>query len=144
MPFVECAVKRRADNGGPELLEGEVVVYDQSDVTVVLDSTDMGVGKLYITSKRLMWLSDTELSKGIAFDYPSIVLHAVSRDRVSWSKPCIYCQLKAEVTPALLALSGVPTSSNGSVRTEIGEDEADGDAVEERVAEMMLIPRDEG
>ncbi|KAI9203845.1 regulator of volume decrease after cellular swelling-domain-containing protein [Polychytrium aggregatum] len=58
-------------------------------------------GDLYVVESELIW-HDPESSTSIAIDYPSILVHALSRsgDRVD-SSPCIYCQLDgAEVVDA--------------------------------------------
>ncbi|PHJ19467.1 nucleotide-sensitive chloride conductance regulator protein [Cystoisospora suis] len=115
------------DGGGGEE-EAEVLALQENAVRLVLQSHNYGLGTLYVTSRRLVWLSSRHPSTGgederhlitmnggvsegrraadheeasacprdISIDYPSIVLHAISRDPSSGEAPCIYCQLKSD------------------------------------------------
>jgi len=57
-----------------------------------------GVGRVYVTSKRVVWLNDDSIASpaGFAVDFRSIVCHAISRtpeDRISNKGGYLYCQL---------------------------------------------------
>ena len=78
------------------LLDGEVVRHEESNTQLVLNSTTVGSGKLFVTTYRLAWVPDVAGSQGYAIEYPNIVLHAVCRDLDAYSKPCIFCQLNAD------------------------------------------------
>ncbi len=54
-----------------------------------------GAGKLYITSKRVLWIGET-VDSAFDYDVAYVVLHAVTRDEESYPKPCVYCQLDVE------------------------------------------------
>jgi chloride channel, nucleotide-sensitive, 1A len=45
------------------------------------------------TTRRVIWLSETEKGKGYAVDFLDITLHAVSRDLEAYPSPCIYTQV---------------------------------------------------
>lgn len=80
----------------PELWENETLDFslDRVELSFTNDSTKVeGVGKLYITSKRVLWISPT---KAYDFDVPYITLHAVSKDPQTYPKPCVYCQTDVE------------------------------------------------
>ena len=56
--------------------------------------SDAGMGTLYITTRNIIFHSNE--NECITIDYPTIVIHAISRgenDRLV-RKPCIYCQLE--------------------------------------------------
>ena len=53
----------------------------------------------------MIWLSTSDVTKGYAWTYSSIILHAVSRDPEAYAQPCIYCQLDGP--------TGGSSSSNG-------------------------------
>eukprot|EP00158_Paraphelidium_tribonemae_P007223 Partr_v1_DN28159_c4_g1_i11_m56116 len=55
---------------------------------------DRAIGTLYITSQRIYWYSTT-INKGFALDYPTIILHAISRMGTTESEHqgAIYLQL---------------------------------------------------
>jgi nucleotide-sensitive chloride channel 1A len=80
----------------PELWEEETIDYTLDDVEINFsaDKPPVGTGKLFITSKRVIWLGKGD--EAYDFDVPYIVLHAVTRDADSYPKPCIYCQLDCE------------------------------------------------
>lgn len=58
-----------------------------------------GVGDLYITTGRIIWIADSSSSnktlKAFDFDVPYIILHALTHDVNTYPKPCLYCQLDA-------------------------------------------------
>ncbi|CAM9447904.1 unnamed protein product, partial [Choristocarpus tenellus] len=58
--------------------------------------TPEGLGNLFITSSRVVWLSQEDVSKAFEFDVPYFCLHAVSRDPETFPSPCLYCQLAEE------------------------------------------------
>ncbi|XP_057546568.1 chloride conductance regulatory protein ICln [Amaranthus tricolor] len=76
---------------------GEILMHTQPFVSIVLGNrSPESPGTLYITSKKVIWLSDVDRSKGYAVDFVSISLHAVSRDLEAYSSPCIYTQIETE------------------------------------------------
>ena len=50
----------------------------QPDTKAVLNGKGLGTGTLYIAESRLSWLGGSGL--GFSLEYPTISLHAVSRD----------------------------------------------------------------
>ncbi|CAN7125792.1 unnamed protein product [Brassica rapa subsp. narinosa] len=87
----------RTGDGSPALDEsnGEELMHVQPSVAVALsDRSVESPGTLYITSRKLIWLSDADVAKGYAVDFLSISLHAVSRDPETYSSPCIYTQIE--------------------------------------------------
>lgn len=90
--FVPCG-----EDGIPELWEGEVVNFELSGCEIAFSAAagPLGKGKLYITSKRVLWIGEN-VDSAFDYDVPFIALHAVSRDVDSYPKPCIYCQLDVE------------------------------------------------
>jgi nucleotide-sensitive chloride channel 1A len=74
---------------------GEETRHVQPKTAIVLGNrTPEQLGTLYITTKRLIWLSDVDKQKGYAVDFLSISLHAVSRDPDAYQLPCIYAQIE--------------------------------------------------
>ena len=51
--------------------------------------SDMGC----FDARRVIWVSDTERTKGYAVDFVAVSLHAVSRDPEAYPSPCIYTQV---------------------------------------------------
>ena len=112
--IVPCS---ESDSNIPELWEGETIDYSLDEVEINFSSVKppVGLGKLFITSKRVIWLGKGD--EAYDFDVPYIVLHAITRDADSYPKPCIYCQLDVEE----------------------GNDEEDEDE-DELLDEMYLVP----
>ena len=82
----------------PELWEGESLDFQLDGVELSFSSireSSASKGKLFITSRRLLWLSSTS-DEAFDFDIAFITLHAISRDPSSYPLPCIYCQLDVD------------------------------------------------
>ncbi|XP_020593395.1 chloride conductance regulatory protein ICln [Phalaenopsis equestris] len=76
---------------------GEELMHVQDGVAIVLGCrSPESPGTLYISTRRVIWLSDTVRDRGYAVDFLSVSLHAVSRDPVAYPSPCIYTQIEVE------------------------------------------------
>ena len=116
------------DSGVPSLWENETLDYQLEKCELSFDASvgAIGTGKLYITSKRLIWLGES-VDRCFDCDIPFIGLHAVTRDEQSYPKPCIYCQFNIDDDDALY-----------------GNDEEEDDGEEEgENSEMFLVPEKE-
>lgn len=115
------------DSNIPELWEEETIDFTLENVELNFrsDAPPIGSGKLFVTSKRVIWLGQDE--KAFDFDVKYITLHAITRDTDSYPKPCIYCQLDAF------------NSEDG------GDADGDEDAEEEEeiLDEMYIVPSSE-
>ncbi|KAJ1689167.1 hypothetical protein LUZ63_013322 [Rhynchospora breviuscula] len=124
-PFAE-----RSAEGGPRLdaAAEEEVMRVESGAAVALGRRALeSPGTLYVTTRRVIWLSDTEAEKGYSVDFVSISLHAVSRDPEAYPQPCIYAQID-------LGEEGDETDDSDS---ESGED-----AELSKITEMRFVPSD--
>nr|GMC92970.1 chloride conductance regulatory protein ICln [Ipomoea batatas]GMD00596.1 chloride conductance regulatory protein ICln [Ipomoea batatas]GMD02192.1 chloride conductance regulatory protein ICln [Ipomoea batatas] len=76
---------------------GEELVHVLSGVSLVLGNRlPLSPGTLYITTRKVVWLSNTDTERGYAVDFLNISLHAVSRDPESYPSPCLYAQMFCE------------------------------------------------
>ncbi|XP_006661660.1 chloride conductance regulatory protein ICln [Oryza brachyantha] len=123
-PFVDIAA-----DGAPRLnaAAGEELVRVERATAVALGPrTPEPAGTLFITTRRVIWLSEVEKGKGYAVDFLAVSLHAVSRDPEAYPSPCIYTQIETE---------------DGS---DEESDESDSEANREidlaKVTEMRIIP----
>ncbi|KAJ2056389.1 hypothetical protein GGI17_006220 [Coemansia sp. S146] len=82
-----------------------------------------GLGTLYIDEQRLVFFS-TEASRGFSIDYPTVVIHAVSRSTDGVGAH-LYCQL------------------DGPFPESIKPDSNDEEDDDEQFAELRFIPEDE-
>eukprot|EP00300_Choanocystis_sp_HF-7_P001031 c10843_g1_i1.p1 GENE.c10843_g1_i1~~c10843_g1_i1.p1 ORF type:complete len:220 (+),score=55.41 c10843_g1_i1:28-660(+) len=117
----------------PELASEEQIRCEQPNVTLWFDSNRLvGTGALYITTQRILWRGPIVYQ----FDYPGIVLHAISNDITAFPTVCIYCQTLDFIDASILPAK---SSENGSAPHE---DEADQDDEEEGVNEIRFCPQD--
>ncbi|ORX97215.1 hypothetical protein K493DRAFT_314187 [Basidiobolus meristosporus CBS 931.73] len=110
-----------------------ILRYSQPDTTMLLSpevpSGTFGKGTIYVTESQVYFFSP-ETSTGLAIEYPSIVMHAVSREESSGS--CVYCQLSDSIHQLFIQAS---QGQNG----ENEEDEIDDD-----FTELRFVPNDAG
>lgn len=133
MPLDE--VHQRSEDGTPILSDEEKVVYVEKNAELIFgQSESQGKGTLYVTTKNMIWLDETNASRGYSVDWPFIVMHAVCRDAESFPQPCIYCQLDVE--------------EEEEEEVEEDEDMVDGAVAEQKsakervVSEFRLVPAD--
>ncbi|KAJ4840152.1 hypothetical protein Tsubulata_000232 [Turnera subulata] len=90
--------ERRGDSAGEPILDvEEELMHVQPGVSIVFGNRlPEAPGTLYISSRKIVWLSDVDPTKGYAVDFLSLSLHAVSRDPEAYSSPCIYTQIEVE------------------------------------------------
>ncbi|XP_065738258.1 methylosome subunit pICln isoform X2 [Phocoena phocoena] len=66
----------------------------QPDTEAVLNGKSFGTGTLYIAESRLSWLDGSGL--GFSLEYPTISLHAVSRDLNAYPREHLYVMVNAK------------------------------------------------
>ncbi|GER48019.1 nucleotide-sensitive chloride conductance regulator family protein [Striga asiatica] len=121
------------DGAGRPVLDvgnGEELMHVLQGVSIVLGDGHRppeSPGTLYITTKQVVWLSDTDRAKGYAVDFISVSLHAVSSDPEVYPSPCIYTQIETGAEEDEMEDSG---SEND-------------DAVDiSKITEIRLVPSD--
>lgn len=128
---LRLVTERAGDGAGQPVLDannGEELVHVQPGVSIVLGNRPPECpGTLYISSRQVVWLSDTDRGKGYAVDFLSISLHAVSRDPEAYPSPCIYTQIETG------------TEDDGSDGSDSDNDEA---LDLSKVTEMRLVLSD--
>ncbi|ERN17531.1 hypothetical protein AMTRI_Chr13g125690 [Amborella trichopoda] len=127
--FVE--VTERGEAGKPyfDHENGEELMHVEPEIALVFGTNPPeSPGTLYISSKRVVWLSDLDRRKGYAVDFLSVSLHAISRDPEAYPSPCIYAQIETE------AASGEEDDSDTS------DTEPDRKFELSKVTEMRLVP----
>ncbi|KAH7664687.1 ICln protein [Dioscorea alata] len=124
--------ERAEDGTGQPRLDadaGEELMHVQPGVSIALGShPPESPGNLYITSRRVVWLSDAEKDKGYAVDFLSVSLHAVSTDPEAYPLPCIYAQIETGCDE--------DEESGGS------DSEQQEDFNLSKITEMRLVPSD--
>ncbi|KAJ6978088.1 chloride conductance regulatory protein ICln-like [Populus alba x Populus x berolinensis] len=130
-PGLRQFTERRGDGAGQPVIDtenGEELMLVCREVSIVIgNGSPESPGTLYISTKKVVWLSDVDRTKGYAVDFLSISLHAVSRDPEAYPSPCIYTQIET-----------------GEDENESeGSDSECSDALDlSKVTEMRLVPSD--
>ncbi|XP_074657438.1 methylosome subunit pICln-like [Tubulanus polymorphus] len=93
-----------------------------------------GNGTMYITENKVCWVSAG--GQGFNLEYPSIVLHAISKDTSSFPRPCLYLQVEGK-----LDAEGEGGSDSGQ-SSEGGAEEEDRDFAS-HTTDIRFIPQDQ-
>ncbi|XP_066216795.1 methylosome subunit pICln isoform X3 [Saccopteryx leptura] len=99
----------------------------QPDTEAVLNGKGLGTGTLYIAESRLSWLDGSGL--GFSLEYPTISLHAVSRDLTAYPREHLYVMVNAKF-------------GEESKESDADEEEEDSDDDIEPIAEFRFVPSD--
>ncbi|XP_043852815.1 methylosome subunit pICln [Dromiciops gliroides] len=105
----------------------------QPDTEAVLDGKGLGTGTLYIAESRLSWLDGSGI--GFSLDYPTISLHAVSRDLNAYPQEHLYVMVNARFAEE------EPKELKETPMAE-GEEDEDSDEDIEPIAEFRFVPSD--
>ncbi|XP_064933935.1 methylosome subunit pICln isoform X2 [Columba livia] len=108
----------------------EGVRHQQPDTEAVLAGRSLGAGTLYIAESRLSWLENSGV--GFSLDYPTISLHAVSRDLTAYPWEHLYIMVNAKFEEA--ETKEAPLAE--------GEEEEDSDDDAEPISEFRFVPSD--
>ncbi|XP_051512498.1 methylosome subunit pICln-like isoform X3 [Myxocyprinus asiaticus] len=73
----------------------EGIRLQQAETTAVLDGKRLGSGTLFIAEACLSWFDGSGM--GFSLEYPSISLHAVSRDRSAFPEEHLYVMVNAKL-----------------------------------------------
>ena len=83
----------------------EGVVHTEHNTTLFYGQRDKGKGTLYITEHHVVWKGCHDNNHGnhdttnvLTLQYPSISLHAISRDTSSFPHQCLYVLLESPLT----------------------------------------------
>ncbi|XP_061846436.1 methylosome subunit pICln isoform X2 [Colius striatus] len=110
----------------------EGVRHRQPDTEAVLAGRSLGAGTLYIAESRLSWLENSGV--GFSLDYPTISLHAVSRDLNAYPWEHLYVMVSAKFE--------AETKEAPMAEGEEEEEEEDSDDDTEPIAEFRFVPSD--
>ncbi|XP_039519674.1 methylosome subunit pICln isoform X2 [Pimephales promelas] len=73
----------------------EGVRLQQAETTAVLDGKRLGSGTLFVAEAHLSWFDGSGM--GFCLEYPSISLHAISRDLSSFPEEHLYVMVNAKL-----------------------------------------------
>ncbi|XP_006628167.2 methylosome subunit pICln [Lepisosteus oculatus] len=113
----------------------EGVRHQQAETTAVLDGKGLGSGTLYVAENRLSWFDVS--GKGFSLEYPSISLHAISRDLSAYPQEHLYVMVNAKLSDEEV------TESQMEEKAAEGEDEDDeSDDDSDPITEIRFVPSD--
>ncbi|KAJ1981719.1 hypothetical protein H4R35_000612 [Dimargaris xerosporica] len=113
-------------------------------VTPAAANLDGSSGTLYATESELVYF-DPDLRIGLVTDYPSIVLHAISRRQpASSDHDCLYCQLNTPLHAPLAQTNGHSASPANNQANSGDDDEGHDSDFEPIGAELYFVPQDPG
>ncbi|XP_056417228.1 methylosome subunit pICln [Hyla sarda] len=111
----------------------------QPGTEAVMSGQKLGAGTLYIAESRLSWLNSSGL--GFSLEYPTISLHAISRDTAAYPEEHLYVMVNTKLADndtneAKMKDEG---EDNGQEEEEEEEDDDDDDD-EEPITEIRFVP----
>ncbi|KAM8975827.1 methylosome subunit pICln [Pelodytes ibericus] len=101
----------------------------QPGTEAVVSGKGLGPGTLYIAESRLAWLNGSGL--GFILEYPSISLHAISRDTTAYPEEHLYVMVNKKIGD---------NESKEQTMNEDGEEEEESDDDEEPITEIRFVP----
>ncbi|XP_064830801.1 methylosome subunit pICln-like isoform X2 [Oncorhynchus masou masou] len=103
----------------------EGVRHEQGETTAVLDGKGLGTGTLYVAETRLSWFDGSGM--GFSLEYPTISLHAISRDLSAYPQEHLYVMVNAKLNDEM---------------QENAHDEEDAEDECEGITEIRFVPSD--
>uniref|UniRef100_A0A3Q3W4P7 Methylosome subunit pICln n=1 Tax=Mola mola TaxID=94237 RepID=A0A3Q3W4P7_MOLML len=74
----------------------EGVRHEQTETTAVMDGQKLGCGTLYVAETHLSWFDGSGM--GFSLQYPTIGLHAISRDVSTYPQEHLYVMVNGKLT----------------------------------------------
>ncbi|XP_066540417.1 methylosome subunit pICln isoform X2 [Hoplias malabaricus] len=110
----------------------EGVRHQQAETTAVLDGKVLGTGTLYVAESRLSWFNGSGM--GFSLEYPSISLHAISRDLSSYPQEHLYVMVNKKLDDE--------NDAEMQERAPDDESEEDSDSEDGVITEIRFVPSD--
>ncbi|KAM9441609.1 methylosome subunit pICln-like [Salvelinus alpinus] len=112
----------------------EGVRHEQAETTAVLDGKGLGAGTLYVAETRLSWFDGSGM--GFSLEYPTISLHAISRDLSTYPQEHLYVMVNAKLNDENEAEMQENAHDQEDEDNSSEEDESEG------ITEIRFVPRD--
>ncbi|XP_029570946.1 methylosome subunit pICln [Salmo trutta] len=112
----------------------EGVRHEQAETTAVLDGKGLGAGTLYVAETRLSWFDGSGM--GFSLEYPTISLHAISRDFSTYPQEHLYVMVNAKLNDENEA------EMQENAHDQEDEDNSSEEDESERITEIRFVPRD--
>ncbi|GFY69057.1 methylosome subunit pICln [Trichonephila inaurata madagascariensis] len=106
----------------------------QPNTRAFFESECLGKGTLYVSKSTLCWLSTS--GQGFSLLYPSIAIHAISRDVNNFPEPCIFMMVNDKIV-----LDEDPNELSSAMNS-MNVSSSDDDDEEEETHELLFVPDD--
>uniref|UniRef100_A0A4W6FF09 Methylosome subunit pICln n=1 Tax=Lates calcarifer TaxID=8187 RepID=A0A4W6FF09_LATCA len=119
----------------------EGVRHEQAETTAVMDGQRLGCGTLYVAETRLSWFDGSGM--GFCLEYPTIGLHAISRDVSAYPQEHLYVMVNGKLSDENEAeMAEKPADEEDDGGSSGGDDDDDDDDEEGRITEIRFVPSD--
>lgn len=114
----------------------EGVRLQQAETTAVLGGQRLGCGTLYVTETRLFWSDGSGM--GFSLEYPTIGLHAISRDVSAYPQEHLYVMVNGKLGDDSEAdMAEKPADEDDDDGSSSGDDDEEG-----AITEIRFVPSD--
>ncbi|XP_026187367.1 methylosome subunit pICln isoform X3 [Mastacembelus armatus] len=116
----------------------EGVRLQQAETTAVLGGQRLGCGTLYVTETRLFWFDGSGM--GFSLEYPTIGLHAISRDVSAYPQEHLYVMVNGKLgddSEADMAEKPADEDDDNDDSSSSGDDDEEG-----VITEIRFVPSD--
>lgn len=118
----------------PAPIEG--IRHQQPDTAAVLDGKGLGTGTLYVAESCLSWFDASGM--GFSLEYPSISLHAVSRDHSAYPQEHLYVMVNKKLDDETVEMKERAPDDEGEEEQEDDDDDED-----DVITELRFVPSDQ-
>uniref|UniRef100_A0A669E485 Methylosome subunit pICln n=1 Tax=Oreochromis niloticus TaxID=8128 RepID=A0A669E485_ORENI len=118
----------------------EGVRHEQAETTAVMDGQRLGCGTLYVAETRLSWFDSSGL--GFSLEYPSIGLHAISRDVSAYPQEHLYVMVNGKLNSENEAEMAEKAADDDDDDHDGSSDGGDDDEDEGTITEIRFVPSD--
>ncbi|XP_018591677.1 methylosome subunit pICln isoform X3 [Scleropages formosus] len=109
------------------------VRLQQEHTGAVLDGKELGTGTLYVAESRLSWVNSAGM--GFSLEYPSIGLHAISRDPSAYPQEHLYVMVNARLKESEMEAEKESEDDGDECDSEEDDDS-------EAITEIRFVPSD--
>ncbi|GAA6236117.1 methylosome subunit pICln [Lates japonicus] len=119
----------------------EGVRHEQAETTAVMDGQRLGCGTLYVAETRLSWFDGSGM--GFCLEYPTISLHAISRDVSAYPQEHLYVMVNGKLSDENEAEMAEKPADEEEEEDDSSSGGGDDDDDEEgRITEIRFVPSD--
>ncbi|TMS07846.1 Methylosome subunit pICln [Larimichthys crocea] len=118
----------------------EGVRHEQAETTAVLDGQKLGCGTLYVAETRLSWFDGSGL--GFCLEYPTIGLHAISRDVSAYPQEHLYVMVNGKLGDENEAEMAEKAAEDEEEEDDDSNSSGGDDDEEGTITEIRFVPGD--